>query len=67
GFRRFDKIEYEGKIGIIAGTRSSGYFVIRSLSGERIHDSVKYSKLKHFEKSKTIMLERREAAISSHD
>lgn len=67
GFRRFDKIEYEGKIGIIAGTRSSGYFVIRSLSGERIHDSVKYSKLKHFEKSKTVMFGRRKAALSSHD
>ncbi|MGQ9855670.1 MAG: RNA-guided endonuclease IscB [Fervidobacterium sp.] len=67
GFRRFDKVEYEGKVGIIAGLRSSGYFVIRNLSGERIHDSAKYSKLKLLEKSRTLMFERREAALSSHD
>ncbi|WP_434223575.1 RNA-guided endonuclease IscB [Fervidobacterium gondwanense] len=67
GFRRFDKIEYEGKIGIIAGTRSSGYFLIKKLSGERIHDSGRYNKLKLLEKSKTVMFGRRKAALSSHD
>ncbi|XEY06219.1 RRXRR domain-containing protein [Fervidobacterium gondwanense] len=67
GFRRYDKVECEGKEGIIAGIRSSGYFVIRSLSGERIHDSGRYNKLKLLEKSKTVMFERRKAALSSHD
>ncbi|MGQ9856446.1 MAG: RNA-guided endonuclease IscB [Fervidobacterium sp.] len=67
GFRRFDKIEYEGKVGIVAGLRSSGYLVIRSLSGEKIHDSARYSKLKLLEKSKTLMFERREEALASYD
>jgi len=66
GFRRYDKVEYEGRIGIIAGLRNSGYFAIRSLSGEKIHDSAKYSKLRLIERAKTLMLERMEERIPLH-
>ncbi|MEJ5230277.1 MAG: RRXRR domain-containing protein, partial [Pseudothermotoga sp.] len=64
GFRRFDKVEYKNRVGIISGLRSSGYFSITTLSGEKISDSVRCSDLKLLEKSKTLMFERREAAVS---
>ncbi|SDG89058.1 HNH endonuclease [Fervidobacterium changbaicum] len=65
GFRRFDKVECEGKIGIISGLRSSGYFSISSLGGEKISDSVKYTKLRLIERAKTLMFERRKRATCS--
>ncbi|MGC9772174.1 RNA-guided endonuclease IscB [Fervidobacterium islandicum] len=65
GFIRFDKVECEGEIGIIKGLRSSGYFSISSLSGEKISDSVKYTKLRLIERAKTLMFERRERATCS--
>ncbi|MFO7154628.1 MAG: hypothetical protein DIU64_006640, partial [Caldicoprobacter oshimai] len=62
----YDRVEYEGIIGIIAGLRSSGYFAVRSLSGEKIHDSAKHNRLRLVEKAKTLMLERREERIPLH-
>jgi len=54
-------------LGIIAGLRSSGgYFDIRSLSEKKIHDSAKHSRLRFVEKTKTLMLERREERIPLH-
>ena len=53
GFHKFDKVLY-GKIEcFIRSLRSSGYFDIRHLTGERIHDSVSYKKLKLIETFKT--------------
>lgn len=66
GFRRYDRVEYEGMVGIIAGLRSSGYFAIRSLSGGKMHDSAKHSKLRLIERAKTLMLERREERVPLH-
>jgi len=66
GFRRFDKVRYKNQIGIIYGLRISGYFDMRSLSGEKIHSSVKWSNLKLLEKAKTIILERGEQRIPLH-
>lgn len=66
GFRRFDKVRYKNQIGIIYGLRISGYFDMRSLSGEKIHSSVKWSNLKLLEKAKTLILERREQCIPLH-
>lgn len=66
GFRRFDRIEYQGRTYIIFGLRSSGYFAISTLSGEKISDSVKYTYLRLVEKSKTLMFERREQRIPLH-
>jgi hypothetical protein len=39
---------------------------MRSLSGEKIHSSVKWSNLKLLEKAKTLILERREQRIPLH-
>ena len=67
GFHRFDKVLY-GKIEcFIYGLRSSGYFDIRHLSGEKINASVKYSKLRLIEYFKTrgiVLLSRIHSGVS---
>ena len=57
GFRRFDKVKYEGKECFIHGLRSSGYFDIRSISGEKIKASVSSKKLTLLERAKGIIQE----------
>ena len=53
GFHRFDKVLY-GKIEcFIYALRSSGYFDLRLLTGEKINASVKYTKLRLIETFKT--------------
>ncbi len=53
GFHRFDKVLY-GKIEcFIYSLRSSGYFDLRLLTGEKINASVKYTKLRLIETFKT--------------
>ena len=41
GIRKFDLIETEQGGGIVKGKRSSGYFAITDVMGNKIHDSVK--------------------------
>ena len=56
GFHRFDKVLY-GKIEcFIYALRSSGYFDLRLLTGEKINASVKYTKLRLIENFKTMMI-----------
>ena len=42
----------------VFGRRSKGYFDIRKLSGEIIHKSANYKKIKLLESSRTILTER---------
>lgn len=65
-FRRYDKVVHDYMVGIIYGLRSSGYFDIRNLAGEKIHASAKWNRLKLLEKAKTLMFERREWRIPLH-
>lgn len=53
GFHRFDKIIYGRIECFIYGLRSSGYFDIRHLTGEKINASVKYTQLRLIETFKT--------------
>ena len=53
GFRRLDKVLYNGDQCFIYALRSSGYFDLRYLHGEKIGASVKYSLLKRVECFKT--------------
>ena len=47
GFRLFDKVKYQGKEYFIFGRRSSGYFDIRDLQGNKVNKgSINYKKLK---------------------
>ena len=59
GFRLFDKVEFEGKIGFIFGRRSTGYFDIRTLDGTSIHKSASYKKLKLINIRRSFIIERR--------
>ena len=53
GFKRWDKVLYNGIECFIYGLRSSGCFDIRLLTGEKIGASVKYTNLRLIESFKT--------------
>ena len=60
GFRLFDKVKYDGKYYFIFGRRSSGYFDIRNLQGEKVNKgSISCKKIEFVEPRKTILTERR--------
>lgn len=59
GFQRFDIIEYNGITCYIHGMRESGYFDIRTLNGEKVHASAKYSDLRLIKHASTTLIERR--------
>ena len=58
-FRLFDKVDFEGQKCFIFGRRSSGYFDLRKLDGNKISPSASYKKLKLLEKSKSLLWEQR--------
>lgn len=58
GFRLYDKVEYQKKQYFIFGRRSSGYFDIRDLSGNKINKgSISYKKLKLIETQRSYLTE----------
>jgi hypothetical protein len=57
GFRRFDKVLYNKTKYFIHGLRSSGYFDIRTVNGEKIGASVNSKKLTLLEHAKGIIQE----------
>lgn len=60
GFRLFDKVKYQNKEYFIFGRRSSGYFDIRTLSGEKVNKgSISYQNLQLIETAKSFLTERR--------
>ena len=60
GCRLFDKVGYQNKEYFIFGRRSSGFFDIRTLDGEKVNKgSVSYKKLTLLEKTKHYLTERR--------
>ncbi|MCR5166761.1 MAG: HNH endonuclease [Oscillospiraceae bacterium] len=65
GFRLFDKVSYLNDEYFIFGRRTTGYFDIRTLSGEKVNKgSISCKKLKLVEKSKYYLIERRKAHSS---
>ena len=57
GFRRFDKVLF-GKVNcFIFGLRSSGYFDLRSITGDKIGSSVNSKKLRLLEHARGIIQE----------
>jgi hypothetical protein len=58
GFRRFEKVLYNGMECFIYGLRTSGYFDLRKLDGTKIHASASWKKLKKIEGTKTLLIER---------
>lgn len=65
GYRLFDKVNYNRKEYFIFGRRASGFFDIRTLSGEKVNKgSISCKKLKLLEASKGYLTERRNAFLS---
>lgn len=57
GFRKFDLIQTEKGTGFVKGKRSTGFFVIAGLLGEKIHDSVNVKKTaKRLAARKTVLI-----------
>ena len=52
----FDKVLCLGQEGFIFGRRSSGYFDIRKLNGEKIHAGMSYKKIKLLEHSNSMLI-----------
>lgn len=65
GFRLFDKVLYQNQECFIFGRRSSGYFDIRLLTGEKLSASLSYKKLKLIKRGSGNLIERR-VAIPPH-
>jgi len=57
GFKRFDKVKYDDKECFIHGLRSSGYFDLRTITGDRIGASVDRKRLELLERAKGIIQE----------
>lgn len=60
GFRLFDKVLFGNKEYFIFGRRTSGFFDIRNLSGDKVNNgSISFKKLKLVENKKYYLVERR--------
>lgn len=59
GFHLFDKVRYGEHTCFIFGKRTSGYFDIRHLDGEKIHACISYKKLRLIESARYTLIERR--------
>lgn len=67
GFRLFDKVSYNGRPYFIFGRRASGFFDIRSLSGEKVNNgSVSCKKLKFLKTAKGYLTEARRQNAREH-
>lgn len=64
GFRLFDKVLFENKEYFIFGRRTSGFFDIRNLSGDKVNNgSISFKKLELVETKKYYLAERRSAVF----
>ena len=64
GFRLFDKVLFENKEYFIFGRRTSGFFDIRNLSGDKVNKcSISFKKLELVETKKYYLVERRSAVF----
>ena len=63
GFRLFDGVKYQGKVCFVFGRRSSGYFDLRTLDGEKVHASANYKQLVHVQRASAWLIGERRAAV----
>jgi len=59
GFRLFDKVRIGNREGFIFGRRTSGYFDVRTLDGEKLSAGISYKKCRLIESAKYYLIERR--------
>ena len=63
GYKLFDRVKYQGKEYIIFGRRTSGFFDIRTLGGEKVNKgSISYKKLRFIEHQQGYITERKVTA-----
>lgn len=55
-FRLFDKVLFNGTECYVTGRRTTGYFALKTLSGEKVHDSATYKKLTLLERSSNYLI-----------
>lgn len=68
GFRLFDKVRFENQQYFIFGRRSSGFFDIRDLEGNKVNKgSLSCEKLELLEKGKSLLWERRKQVFGVSD
>lgn len=56
GFKRFDKVLFKGREVFIFGRRATGYFDLRLLTGEKIHASTNFKKLRLLERATSLLI-----------
>ena len=56
GFRLFDKVRYDGQDCFVWGRRTTGSFLLRKLTGEKVKDGVGYKHLKLLERSQSYLI-----------
>ena len=56
GFQRYDKVLWEKQEAYIFGRRTTGYFDLRTVDGQKLHSSAKYTNLKLLESAKTYLI-----------
>lgn len=61
GFRLFDKVKVGEQVGFVYGRRSSGFFDIRTIDGEKITSSISYKKLRFLQPKLSILTIRKRA------
>lgn len=58
GFQLFDRVRYQGKDYFVFGRRQTGYFDIRTLTGERVNKgSVSYKKLQKLDHRRGVLMQ----------
>ena len=65
GFRQWDRVALpDGRMGLVKGRRSSGYFAVSDLDGRLVAPAISYRKLRLVGRASTLLTERRMAASS---
>ena len=63
GYRLFDCVRYQGKVCFVFGRRSSGYFDLRTLNGEKVSASANCKKGTLVQRASACVVEERKAAF----
>ena len=64
GYKLFDKVKYQDEEYFIFGRRTSGYFDIRTLNGDKVNNgSISYKNLKFVQNHQGVLIERRKGVV----
>ncbi|WP_304973877.1 RNA-guided endonuclease IscB [uncultured Alistipes sp.] len=66
GFKLFDKVDYGNQTCFITGKRTTGYFMLKTIEGKTVTNSVSYKKLTLLQHSNAYIIDRKENAVPPH-